>query len=303
VTAFQVWNEPNLSLYLSPQYSRNRAVAPELYRRMLNAFYAGVKSVNAQALVVSAGTAPFGDPPGGSRIPPVVFWRDLLCLRQVGAQLRRACSTPAHFDVMAHHPYSVGSPSTKALNAGDVSIPDLGKLTKLLQAGERAGTVLPRESHPLWITETSYNSFPPAPGGVPINQQARWLEQAFSELWREGAQAIFWEQVGDQPPVPSYGATNQSGVYFVSGKPKPAAQAFEFPLVAWRATSSAIEIWGRAPAAGQLVLERQSGSAWRTVRVLNEKARATFLTQIAARGALHLRARIGDQTSLVWNLG
>src|SRR5262249_2276157 len=82
VAAFQVWNEPNLSAYLNPQWSGGKPAAPVIYRQMLNAFYRGVKSVDPGAMVVTAGTAPFGDPqPGGERIQPALFWRVVLCLK------------------------------------------------------------------------------------------------------------------------------------------------------------------------------------------------------------------------------
>jgi len=302
VAAFQVWNEPNLSLYLSPQWSRGRAAAPALYRQMLNAFYRGVKSVNPRAVVVTAGTAPFGDLGEGARMPPVTFWRDLLCLKATGTGLAAAgCTDPAHFDVMAHHPYAVGPPTTPALDPGDVSIADLGKLTTLLRAAERFGTALPRERHPLWVTEVDYNSYPPDPGGVPINEQARWLEQTLEVLSRGGAQAIFWEQVGDQPPIPSIGATAQSGVYFLGGRPKPGLTAYRFPLVAWRAGASDLDVWGRAPASGRVLLEQLVGSTWKTVRTLRERRHATFLTQVSGAGPVDLRAELAGETSLVWH--
>lgn len=301
VAAFQVWNEPNLSLYLSPQWVGSQAVAPVLYRRMLNAFYRGVKSVNPRALVVVGGSAPFGDPPGGQRLPPVDFWRDVLCLRQAGGSLRGGgCRDPAHFDVFAHHPYSVGSPATPALDPGDVSIPDLGKLTTLLRAAERSGMALPHKQHPLWITEVSYNSYPPAPGGVPIQEHARWLEQSLAELWRQGAQVVFWNQVGDQPPIPSYGTTNQSGVYYLNGRPKPALTAYRFPLVAWRSGPGALEVWGRAPGSGRVVIDALVRGIWRPMRSMRERAGGTFATEIAAPGSVDLRARVSGQTSLVW---
>jgi hypothetical protein len=304
VAAFQVWNEPNLSVYLSPQWSGTKAVAPELYRSMLNAFYRGVKSVDPRAVVVTAGTAPFGDFPGGQRMMPALFWRDVFCLQELAGQLRgTSCPDPAHFDVFAHHPYSVGAPTTSALNADDVSIPDLGKLTSLLRAAERMGRALPRVRHPLWITEVSYNSYPPDPGGVPINEQARWLEQTLEELWREGAQVVIWNQIGDQSPVPSYQATNQSGVYYLDGTPKPALLAFRFPLVAWRAGKSAVEVWGRTPVSGRLVVEERVGSTWKTVRTLGVHAHATFLTQISDPAGVSLRAQISGLTSLIWHLG
>lgn len=304
VAAFQVWNEPNLDKYLTPQWSGGRTAAPAIYRAMLNAFYRGVKSVDPRALVVTAGTGPFGDPqPGGQRIMPARFWRDLLCLREAGGTLRSTgCRDSAHFDVLAHHPYSVGSPATAALNADDVSIPDIGKLTRLLRAAERTGGALPRIRHPLWVTEVSYDSSPPDPNGVPIAQQARWLEQTLALLWSEGVSLITWNNVVDQPPIPDYASTAQSGVYYIDGRPKPALTAFRFPLVAWRAARSTVRVWGRAPASGRLQIERLTGSGWKAMETLRLTRHSIFATSISQRSAMSLRARIGDQISLEWKL-
>lgn len=301
VAAFQLWNEPNLVDYLAPQYTGAHAVAPGLYRSMLNAFYRGLKSVDPGALVVSAGTAPFGDAPGGRRTPPVPFWQGVLCLAgQPRAPVRIACPDPAHFDILAHHPYSVGPPTEAALNPGDVSIPDLGKLTRLLRAAERLGTALPARRHAVWVTETSYDSSPPDPRGIPIETQARWLEQTFGELWHEGVSAVFWNQVGDQPPIPSYAATVQSGVYYRGGAPKPALTAYRFPLVTWPAGAGTSELWGRSPVAGRVELEERIHGRWRVLRRLTAGAHQVFVVRVPARHLGAVRALAGAQTSLVW---
>jgi hypothetical protein len=84
VSMFQAWNEPNLARYLEPQWvgegGRWRAFSPLLYRQLLNAFYVAVKSVRESDLVVAAGLAPTGDPPGVGRMAPLAFLRELLCL-------------------------------------------------------------------------------------------------------------------------------------------------------------------------------------------------------------------------------
>jgi hypothetical protein len=303
VKAFQVWNEPNLSKYLNPQWAGSRPASPQVYKALLNGFYRGVKSVSSKALVVTAGTAPFGDPqPGGNRVQPARFWRELLCVRQVGRRLRgTACPTPARFDVLAHHPYSVGRPRRKALNADDVSIPDIAKLTGPLRAAERSGRALPRKRHPVWITETSYDSSPPDPDGVPVATQARWLEEAFYLLWRQGVDTITWFQIRDQLPVPSFAASSQSGVFFNDGRAKPAATAFRLPLVAERSGPRSLRVWGRSPLAGRLTIQRRGAGGWRTARVLQVRRDATFLVRVTRRaGRDRLRARIGRETSLTW---
>ena len=73
VRYYQAWNEPNLSMYLAPQYKGKRSVAPEIYRRLLNSFYAGVKGVDRANVVITGGTAPYGDEPGGDRTRPLTF--------------------------------------------------------------------------------------------------------------------------------------------------------------------------------------------------------------------------------------
>jgi hypothetical protein len=189
------------------------------------------------------------------------------------------------------------------VNADDVSIPDLGKLARLLRAAERTGGALPRTRHRLWVTEVSYDSAPPDPDGVPIATHARYVEQAIYELWREGVDTIVWFQIRDQLPAPSYAATSQSGVYFRDGRPKPALRAFRFPLVAQRTGASSVRVWGRAPVGGTVEIERRTRSGWQPVRRLHVGIHSTFITQIRTRGALIVRGRIGDETSLAWHLG
>ena len=270
VSRFQVWNEPNLSKYLAPQWSKGRAAAPAIYRAMLNAFYAGVKRAQPKAIVVTAGTAPFGDFGHGKRMMPVIFWRSLLRRR-------------ARFDALSHHPYSVGGPTRHALNSADVSIPDLGKHRRLLRAAH----------HParLWVTEVSYDSSPPDPQGVPQASHARWLEQTLEILWRQGVDTVTWFLVRDQAPEPSYAATNQSGVFLRDGRAKLAATAFRFPFVVSRTG-----IWLRAPVAGLLKVTRDRT----TVRRMRVRAGQVVQLRLRVRRGASYRAGVGGVDSLPW---
>ena len=78
VRRWQIWNEPNLAIYLAPQWTgsgkRLRLDAPAHYRKMLNAAYTELKARDRHNVVVGAGTAPFGDHKrGGSRTAPLHF--------------------------------------------------------------------------------------------------------------------------------------------------------------------------------------------------------------------------------------
>jgi hypothetical protein len=241
--AIQVWNEPNLRLYLAPQWDKKkRPVGAQRYRRMINSVYKNVKAVAPEMLVATGGTSPYGDPQrGGRRVMPVRFWREVF-------------KGKTYFDVLAHHPYGVGSPRRKALNADDASIPDIRKLTRLVK---RSRNVLPRRAKRFWVTEMSWDSSPPDPRGVPELMHARWLSDAFFVLWKQRVEVITWFQIRDQPAssAEEFAASNQSGVFLRSGRPKLAARAFSFPFACERA-GNRTRIWMKAPARGAVTIQR-----------------------------------------------
>lgn len=302
VEAFQAWAEPNLAMNLAPQWTGRgaglRPDAPAHYRRLLNAFYAGVRAVSRRALVVTAGTAPFGDArAGGARTPPARFWREVLCLR--GRALRPAsCPDPARFDVLAHHPYSVGGPRRQALNEDDVSVPDLGKLTRPLRRAERTGRALPRKRHRLWVTEFSWDTRPPDPHGVPAERHARWMAEAFELFWRQGVDTVAWFMLRDELGAP-FETTYQSGLYTHDGAAKPAARSFRFPFTA-RRHGARVTVWARAPQDGVLRVQRRVGDSWRTIASSRERAGTARTYSVRAPRGARIRGAAGGQTSISW---
>jgi hypothetical protein len=306
VSAFQAWNEPNLDKYLTPQWTKRgrrfRSASPAIYRALLDGFYRGIKAGQPGATVVSAGTAPFGDPvPGGRRIMPARFTRDLLCVTRKLRKVRD-CTGP-RFDVLAHHPYSVRGPLAPALNADDVSVPDLGRLTRPLRRAEKLGTALPRgRRHRVWVTEISWDSNPPDPDGVPAARQALWLQQAMQVLWKQGVDTINWFQIRDQAPVPSFSETYQSGVFLRDGRPKPSATAFAFPFVVTSRTARTAKVWLRAPARGTIRLEKRVGGRWKPAGSVTASRHAVVQRSVTRSGATALRARQGQLTSLAFRL-
>jgi hypothetical protein len=302
VRYFQAWNEENLSQYLAPQWKRVGgtwiAVGPVLYRALLNAFYFGIKAAQPHALVISGGTAPFGDPPGGARIAPAFFDRVLLCVSASLAPL--SCPDPAHFDVLAHHPYAVGDPYAKALNVDDVSISDLAKLEAPLAAAERSGRALPAGTKPIWVTEVSYDSKPPDPHAVPMATFERWTAETLYELWSEGVSLVTWYLIEDQPPEPTYADSYQSGMYFINGKAKPAQRAFRFPLVIDRRGGGVPVVWTRVPATGTLRIEGDVGGHWVVLATAHVTRDEVLVGHLPASAGEAFRALVGTQTSLIW---
>ncbi len=307
VRYWQAWNEPNLAYYLSPQWTRSghswSAASPVIFRRLLNAFYRAVKSVSSSNFVVTAGTAPYGDPPGGQRMQPVTFDRNLFCLRGGAKLMAFHCADPPHLDALSHHPYGVGGPLWHALDADDVAVPDIYKLARVLRAAERVGHALPRGPKRLWVTEISWDSSPPDPHGVPIATHARWLEQALYVLWSQGVDTVLWLQLVDAPPVPNFASSYQAGLYFRGGAAKPAAQAFRFPFITRRLDRERVQAWGRAPARGTVLIEIRHGPRWVVARRLSVASRQVFTTTLQSIGKAVFRAKLDQQTSLTWTQG
>ncbi len=295
VSHWQIWNEPNLSTYVAPQWVRShghwKAEAPELYRALVNAGYKAITAVHRDNFIVGAGTAPYGDlVPGGNRIQPVAFLRDVF-------------TKPTYLDAISHHPYGVGAPLQHALNKDDAAVPDVSKLARVLKTAERRHKVLPRGRKEVWVTEISWDSSPPDPFGVPETQHAHWTEQGLYVLWRQHVNTITWFQIRDQAPVPSYAVTNQSGVFFRDGKAKLAAVAYRFPFVTTGSKGHGrVGIWGRAPVAGPLVVELKTGSAWRTLSTRSVGAGAVFTGSVTAAKHAQIRARISSDASLTWRV-
>jgi hypothetical protein len=309
--AIQVWNEPNLPEYLTPQPG-----SPDYYRQMLNASYAAVKAVNPRMLVVTAGTSPYGGPSTkGARVRPVAFARELLCLRAVRSKkkgkprkkrskLVRAagCTAPANFNVYAHHPINTSGPPTQhALNADDAASADLGRITRVLRAAERARTVSTGK-HPIWATEIWWDSNPPNPAGAPLARQARWLEQSLYLAWRDGASVVINLLVQDTSGA-STGLRDGSGsgIYVANGQPKPSAVAFRFPFVTDRLNKKVLRAWGKVPASGRLSIQRRVRRGWVTIRRLRIRQGSVFTAKLRVRGRGRFRASVSGIRSLVWN--
>ena len=320
VRYYQAWGEANFSVHLAPQWTKSGnswvAAAPVIYRNLLNAFYAGVKSVNPTDFVIATGFGPYGDPsPGactggsapdvgsGCRIEPALFARDLMCLNGRVALQPVSCPNPPHFDALAIDPYEVGGPTTSAGNVAgvqdDVSVPDMSRLTQIMTKAVSTGHALPRAHKQLWVTEFGYLTNPPSPGGVSYGTQARFVEQALYLFWKQGVSTAVWYLISDVSEKYEPGVLQYSGLYTSNGTPKPAAEAFRFPLVVAPSGKSAT-VWGISPQRGKLIVQRQHGHSWKTLFRLQASPGGVFVHNIPSSLHGNFRAVVGGESSLVW---
>ncbi len=310
VSHWEAWNEPNLGANISPQWQHTQAgwvpASPSIYRPMLNAFYSAIKGVDPSNFVVSAGTAPYGDAGPGNRglrrwrVRPLTFYRELFCLT---ASLHKHCPGSVHFDAIDHHPYVFGPPTQLPYWPTDIDIADMWKLARVLHSGERAGTVKPGGAQ-IWTTEVTWDSTPPSHtiDSVPIARQARYAEEALYLLWRQGVSTVLWLDIADFTPVVNSDALAYGGLYYASGAPKPSAIAFRFPFVSHRIDSTHVQAWGRAPAAGTLLIEREIGiERWSVLARFHVGPHQVFQDTLRVSGPATLRAKLGPSTSLTWS--
>ncbi|HXH88714.1 MAG TPA: hypothetical protein VNI55_08930 [Gaiellaceae bacterium] len=297
VRHWRVWNEPNISLFLVPQFVDGRPFSPGLYRSMVNAVAGAVKSVRADNLVVAGGTAPFRDiTPEVEKVDkrwgPLSFMRELLCLSKA---LTPKCKQRVRFDIWSHHPYTSGGPTHNAVLPDDVSLGDLPEMRRVLMAGARSGNIVSRGRVDFWVTEFSWDSSPPDPRGVPARLEARWTSEALYRMWRSGVSLVTWFLLRDEPLATS---PYQSGLFYRGAtlerdRAKPARQAFRFPVVALP-DSRGVLVWGRTPSGvrGAVIVEQSFKGGWKRLGLLRTDGYGIFQRRYSTSRVGSVRARL-----------
>ncbi|HEV3000734.1 MAG TPA: cellulase family glycosylhydrolase [Solirubrobacteraceae bacterium] len=303
VRHWQVWNEPNLDYYLV----QNGNAGADHYRDMVNAYADAVKRVAADNVVVAGGTGPFsGNSTQTWGTPALKFMSRLLCT-STGPRPRKTCDASIRFDVWAHNPYTSGGPVHRAQREGDVSLGDLPGMRRLLSAADRAGRIRAERPVGFWVTEFSWDSGPPDPGGVPTREHARWVAEGLYRMWRNGVSTVVWFGLRDAPAPRrvSWGETYHCGLWYRGGdslrddRPKPALRAFRFPFVALPARRGRVALWGRTPDSrpGRVVVQRRVRGRWRRVVSLQADRYGIFRRTLATRSRATLRAVVGGEAS------
>jgi hypothetical protein len=295
VRYFQIWNEPNLSLFFSLRRGAQR------YRKLVNAAARRIHTAAWGNVVVAGGLSPFAEPPGQA-ISPLAFMRRVLCMTG-RRDPRPSCAATSSFDVWAHHPYTSGGPSHSANRPDDVSLGDLALMHRLLRAAERAGHVRARGRARLWVTEFSWETKPPDPYGVPLRRHARWVAEAMYRMWRDGVSLVVWFQLRDS--VVDWAPFGEAGLFFktteryADERAKPTARAFAFPFVAVP-ENGRVTLWGRTPDSRRhlVAIERRSDGRWTLLARVRANSHGIFRARRANLAGAVVRARVGGSASL-----
>jgi hypothetical protein len=232
VSMWSCWNEPNLQLFLTPQYSGTKIVSPSLYAKLFKAVYAGVHAGNPSAAVAIGETSPEGrDKPTsqsgqGQSVAPATFARLL------------AKTKGLKFSAWAQHPYPTAI-NGKALGKArypNVPLTNLPRFEKDLAKWFHRGV-------PIWITEYGHQTRPEQPHGVSYAQQAAYAKQALNYAKHDqDVQMFIWFTFRDS-------ATNpwSSGLEKASGAHKSSFAAFRSLARALRGTFQTVPAKSKTP--------------------------------------------------------
>jgi hypothetical protein len=209
VSLWSVWNEPNLQLFLTPQFVGKKIVGPANYAKLYKAAYAGIKAGNPLSKVAIGETSARGrDKPlagTSASIAPGTFAK--LLAKVPGLK----------FDAWAHHPYptSPNLPPTQKVRYPNVTLLTLPPFEKDLKK-------FFHRSVPVWITEYGHETKPPDPHGVSYATQSKYAVQALNIAKKDpNVQMFIWFVFHDTAGNPW-----QSGLFTASGTQKPAYDAF-----------------------------------------------------------------------------
>jgi hypothetical protein len=209
VALWSVWNEPNLQLFLTPQFVGKKIVGPTNYAKLYKAAYAGIKAGNPLSKVAIGETSARG------RDKPLAGVSASLA---PGTFAKYLAKVPGlKFDAWAHHPYptSPNLPPTQKVRYPNVVLLTLPTFEKDLK------TFFHR-SVPVWITEYGHETKPPDPHGVSYSTQSKYAVQALNIAKNDpNVQMFIWFVFHDTTGNPW-----QSGLFSSGGSQKPAYDAF-----------------------------------------------------------------------------
>jgi hypothetical protein len=240
VRSWAIWNEPNEIRWLRP-------VSPVVYtRQILNPAYAALQEQIFGVQVAGGVTAPRGNAGGMSPLD----W------------IKGLYAAHAHLDAYAHNPYPA-SPFETPFSGGarygsTVTMATMPRLISTLDHyfGRK----------PIWITEYAYQTSPPdRVAGVSYAKQALYTGEAALRAWElPQVSMVIHFLYRDEPSLSGW----QSGLQTVSGKLKPAFDAFRLPLAQVSRTGTQTVLWGQVrPRSGRqpFRLQQLRGSTWVTI--------------------------------------
>lgn len=301
VSQWAIWNEPNVAIWMTPQYVRRGGVlipaSAARYRLLVRAAVGALRATGHGADVIMAGeTGPIGQTGGNPfrrAAATAEFLRALFCVSRTGGPLRSAalgCAgrfAPLGITAVSHHPYIQGgsrSPRTPP-RFDEITISSPGRLKAIMAAAARLGRI--RRGLPIYYTEYGFQTDPPDRLlGVPLGLQGPYLSESLYMTFRDPAvRGLSQYLLRDDPGLPGF----QTGLRFISGGAKPALLDYAFPVFAARRGAS-VTVFGQVRAAPdgarlpvRVLFRPQGASKYTTFRTVLTNPKGFVLVRAASR--------------------
>ncbi len=284
VSIWSVWNEPNLSGWLGPQYAkRGLPESPRLYRGLFLAAHASLVATGHGGDEILIGELlPFarGGKTYPARVSPLQFLRELACVDanyrpyRGRAAAQRGCTgyTPLPGTGIAYHPYTLATgPETLTPLADDATINDLTRLDRTLAKLSSRFVV---HRMPIWLSEFGFQTDPPDPFASPIGKVPQWMGESEWLAYHDRRVKSYAQYPLSDDTVAGRGLSRfhgfQSGLDSAVGKPKAGVyQAYKAPLFVRLISKSQVEVFGglRATLPGAtVILQSALGSKFTPLR-------------------------------------
>ena len=203
VNFYEIWNEPNLQIYLYPQYRGKRVVSSPKYVQMANLAVPAIKRANRRAIPITGVTGPKGRSDKSGR--GTIDW--ITDLRKYG--LKSGSQYSQHI-----YPSVPPLKKTKIFPAWDTLDEIVAEVNRL--PGGR--------SKKIYITEASYTTAKTPYRKVAFSPslQAKYMKQIFQVPFVKSSRVpvVIWFQLQDNPNWPG-------GILFNSGARKPSYRSFQ----------------------------------------------------------------------------
>jgi hypothetical protein len=305
VSLYSIWNEPNEPAYLMPQWSSSgKPVSGRIYRGLYQAGYAGLQAAGlAHPRVLFGETAPVGyDTVNVHReksaallhpVAPLAFMREALCLN---AKYKRAAScSELQMAGYAHHGYfPAAGPSYVWPQRDSVTVGSLSRLSGALNLAARAHAI--PGGVPIYLTEFGVNSKPNKFEGVSAAKQAEYDAIAEHIAYSNSRVAAFSQYLLKDDPIggPFSGSAIggyvgfQTGLEYVTGKPKPLYAGFPVPLTVTK-RGHGFSLWGLVrPATGAtkvtVLIEPKGSHRYRTLKTLTTHSNGYWALHSSTKG-------------------
>jgi hypothetical protein len=303
VSRWSVWNEPNVAIWLQPQYVRRGGrlipVSAWRYRQLVYALVGGLRASGHGGDQIMAGEmGPIGHTGGSLSRRPVAtaeFLRTVFCLTPRGGPLHAAsvgCAgrfVPLGINAIAHHPYIQGGsrPPRTPARFDEITISSPWRLRAIRNAAARLGRI--RGGLPIYYTEFGFQTNPPDKIlGVPLGLQAPFLDESLYMSYRDpSVRGLAQYLLRDDPTLPGF----QTGLAFSDGKPKPSLRDYAFPVFVAR-HGLFVTVFGQVRAAPDgarlpvLVQMRGRGASdFTTLRTVTTNNKGFVLVRLRSRRA------------------